>query len=113
MAGRGVGPPRQTIRNRSENLTPPDPLTVKRLAQDETFLAVVTELRTQGWKDSHPLTVVANIVVNARATASGLSGAEEPGTQRVAEADGEIAALWRAEVREPRNMATARITART
>ncbi|WP_419703493.1 hypothetical protein [Promicromonospora sp. NFX87] len=64
---------KETIRKRYENLIPPVRITVKRLAQDETFVAVVEGLREEGWKDWHLLTAVANIVVNARAIAAGIN----------------------------------------
>lgn len=63
----------QTIRNRYEQLLPPVRLTVRRLAQDDTFMAVADELRARGWKDWHLLTAVVNIVVNARAVACGIN----------------------------------------
>lgn len=56
-----------------EVLLPPVRFTVRRLADDPTFMALVTSLRAQGWKDWHLLTAVANIAVNVRAVQRGLN----------------------------------------
>ncbi|MBD2763514.1 hypothetical protein IEE92_13350 [Kocuria sp. cx-116] len=73
VAGYDAAASLQAIRNRYEQLLPPVRLTVRRLAHDDTFMAVAEELRAQGWKDWHLLTAVVNIVVNARAVACGIN----------------------------------------
>jgi hypothetical protein len=61
------------IEGRYEMLHPPVRLTLPRLASQPGFRELVTKLRTDGWKDWHLLTAVANIVVNKRAAHRGLN----------------------------------------
>jgi len=41
-------------------------LTLKRLAADKGFMAIVRKLRQEGWKDWHLITAISQIVLNAR-----------------------------------------------
>lgn len=60
------------IRARYTNLLIPVRYTVERLRDDAGFQEIIAELRSEGWKDWHLLTAIANIVVNRRAADIGL-----------------------------------------
>ena len=56
----------QMTRNRYENFSRRLRLTLKRLSQEEEFLATVRRLREGGWKDWHILSMVYHVTMNYR-----------------------------------------------
>ncbi|WP_205878910.1 hypothetical protein [Mycobacterium camsae] len=63
----------QAIEDAYANLRPPVRLTLTRLSNDASFRQLASLLRSEGWKDWHLLTAIANIVVNDRARHLGLN----------------------------------------
>lgn len=63
----------QAIEDAYTNLRPPVRLTLTRLSNDASFRQLASVLRSEGWKDWHLLTAIANIVVNDRARQLGLN----------------------------------------
>ncbi|MEH3139558.1 MAG: hypothetical protein PGN37_05115 [Mycobacterium kyogaense] len=58
---------------RYEDLVVPVRITIKRLSLSEAFRSMVSELRSEGWKDWHLLTAISNIAVNWRARERGMN----------------------------------------
>jgi hypothetical protein len=78
----------QMAANRYEAIPPRIARTLARLQVDDTFLAVVRDLRTRGWLDWHLLTSAFNIVLNARLDHAGLNtreALETPGAPEAAD----------------------------
>lgn len=63
----------EAINNDYANLLPPVRLTLNRLGADPAFRELASQLKTEGWKDWHLLTAIANIAVNERARRTGLN----------------------------------------
>jgi hypothetical protein len=57
---------RTMLRNRYDNIPPMLRYTLSRVIADPQAMAVVADLRTEGWKDWHLLTGLLNLVLNHR-----------------------------------------------
>jgi len=68
VSGPGYDPAKacEYIQNRYRYYAQPITRTLQRLVRESTFQAVVTQLRTEGWKDWHLLSAVCHITVNYR-----------------------------------------------
>lgn len=60
----------EAVRTRYERLPPLLRHTLPRLLADDRTCALFAELRTEGWKDWHLLSGLANLVINARVAAN-------------------------------------------
>jgi len=77
----------QMTRNRYENFSRRLRLTLKRLSQEEAFLATVRRLREGGWKDWHILSMVFHVTLNYRLD---LAATDLPRTKADIEAYGKL-----------------------
>ncbi len=72
------------IRRRYERAIVPIRWTVARLIRAPQFCALVSTLRTEGWKDWHILQAVANIAINERVSRMAPGGTSDAEIQRAA-----------------------------